>query len=534
MPPYQTPTSGDAVSGKTEPSVDALAAVADRQAAFRRARSSADQKGIGQFFTPPPIARFMAGLPGRLPASRIRILDPGAGAGILTAAIVDRITRLRSARHVELVVYETDEDVLPLLRETLDDCQARLSDAGHSSEVELRADDFILSIAPLIDRHSLFDSDPVADVDLVMMNPPYLKIGRASEYAKAMQSVVHGQPNLYALFMSLGAACLRPGGHFISITPRSFANGPYFRSFRRWFLANTSIDRLHLFESRRHAFADSGVLQENVIVQARRASQEPEITISHGTGAKILAAADTLSLPADFVIDDSAGNCIIRIPVTAHEKRVIEIVESWPDRFDSIGLRVSTGPVVTFRATEYVRRGFEANGNIPLLSVQNVRPYETVWPAATERKTLSFIVEPKSERLLVRSSNYALIRRFSAKEETSRLTASPIYADTFGDPWMALENHINYVYHADRQLTRAETDGIVAVLNSRLLDTYFRTISGNTQVNAAEIRAMPFPSLDRLAAIGRQVNGLTDRIQIDRIVMDELEIDERIKTAVVS
>src|SRR5690606_15860067 len=112
-------------------------------------------------------------------------------------------------------------------------------------------------------------------------------------------------------------------------------------------------------------------------------------------------------------------------------------------------------------------------------------------------------------------SNYALIRRFSAKEEARRLTASAVYADSFDARGLALENHLNYIYHADRSLTQHETDGIVALLNSSLLDTYFRTISGNTQVNASELRAMPFPTLKELEQVGRSVAGMTDHDAIE-------------------
>ena len=40
------------------------------------------------------------------------------------------------------------------------------------------------------------------------------------------------------------------------------------------------------------------------------------------------------------------------------------------------------------------------------------------------------------------------------------------------------------------ELTKAQAFGIAGFLNSALVDGYFRSISGNTQVNAAEIRLL--------------------------------------------
>src|SRR5437016_4449685 len=57
-----------------------------------------DRKEKGHFGTPAEIAEFMAGMFPRLPAETIRILDPGAGVGTLSAALCTRIALLKHAR----------------------------------------------------------------------------------------------------------------------------------------------------------------------------------------------------------------------------------------------------------------------------------------------------------------------------------------------------------------------------------------------------------------------------------------------------
>ena len=123
-----------------------------------------------------------------------------------------------------------------------------------------------------------------------------------------------------------------------------------------------------------------------------------------------------------------------------------------------------------------------------------------------------------------------LLRRFSAKEERRRLTASWFLHAEETRHYLALENHLNYVYHADRELTVDEVFGLTALFNSALLDRYFRIISGNTQVNATEIRSIRFPQLGQVAVIGERLKGLGDYqpAKVERIVLEALGINGRL------
>ncbi|MDQ9766372.1 SAM-dependent methyltransferase, partial [Acinetobacter baumannii] len=72
------------------------------------------RKAYGQFFTPELTARFMASL-FHIDTSltEIRILDTGAGTGVLSAAIVERIIQIGYNGHIHLVCYENDKNVIP-------------------------------------------------------------------------------------------------------------------------------------------------------------------------------------------------------------------------------------------------------------------------------------------------------------------------------------------------------------------------------------------------------------------------------------
>ena len=209
----------------------------------------------------------------------------------------------------------------------------------------------------------------------------------------------------------------------------------------------------------------------------------------------------------------------------------MQFVESFPLRFAETGLRISTGPVVLFRATEYLLADATDKTAVPLLHPHNVKPFATRWPLAKNGKHKAFRCCEDSLRLLVPTKNYVLIKRFSSKEEKRRLTAACLLKADFPFPYLGIENHVNYVYHAERDLSEDEVYGIAALFNSALIDRYFRTISGNTQVNATEIRAMNFPELKLLSRIGKQVRHNAQ--EAEAIILKELGVTIRLRNCLV-
>ncbi len=503
------------------------------QKQFETTTSLEERKLKGQFFTPPEISRFMAGLFSLPITKTFRLLDPGAGIGSLSAAFCERVSQFRSSRRLEIELFESDEALLPLLRQSMEHSKQHLAASGHSLSYSIHeGKDFIIdAAAEVFGEPSLFSQKGGrGEFDGVIMNPPYFKLNKESEYARIMKDVVHGQPNIYAFFLAAAAQLLRPGGELVAITPRSFCNGLYFRDFRRCFFDRMSLDHIHLFESRTGNFRD--VLQESLITVSHRGEQKPNVIVSTSYGPEITRPV-TRDLPSHMILDKSSVDRVIRIPASAEDSQIMAIVESWPHRFEDLGLRVSTGPVVSFRATQFLLDEANGKSTAPLLSICNVRPFKTVWPNPNKKHPAALQVCAASMRLLLPTRNYVLLRRFSAKEEPRRLTASCFLKADQKRPYIALENHLNYVYHAERDLTEDETYGLAALFNSALLDRYFRTISGNTQVNATELRTMNFPDLKTLASIGKRIRPIMEgasSTDIERIVLRELGVDGAVES----
>jgi adenine-specific DNA-methyltransferase len=180
--------------------------------------------------------------------------------------------------------------------------------------------------------------------------------------------------------------------------------------------------------------------------------------------------------------------------------------------------------VVPFRAEEHLIH--EPNGVpvVPLLWMQHITSHQITWPLNHGfHKPQHILNIPRTKTLLVQNTNYVLLRRFSAKEEQRRLVAAPYLAEQFDYALIGLENHLNFIYRRDGEMSKAEVVGLSALLNSGLIDRYVRISNGNTQVNATELRALPLPPLQVITAIGQAVMKDGKAVDLDAIVVQTLQ-----------
>ena len=524
--------SADGLHASTIPDVqdgERPTAYADRVGEWYVSRRSSQQrKDHGLFLTPVAAADFMARQIAAKPVT-VRVLDPAAGSGTLCCAVVEAIMAQRTKpKGVRLVAYEIDAGLIAPLRAVLvylaDWCRAR----HHVSlDVEIAATDFVMANANALRPRGLFAEAAAAETfDVVISNPPYFKIAKDDPRAEAAADVVHGQPNIFALFMAVGAALLHDGGGFVFITPRSFASDPYFRRFRTVFFDMVRPTGIHVFGSRRDAFRRDAVLQENVIVSGVRENawhgRHPtaSIGITSSGGVDDIDAGGNRRVPVDTVLRLGTEDRILRLPICDEDEQALATVDSWPGSLAALGMDISTGPVVPFRATDLVvEAGDIPKRHVPLLWMNHVQAMQATWPLGRHKP--EYIARAGAEALLVPSKNYVLIRRFSAKEQPRRLTAAPYIAADFAVPEIGFENHLNYIHRPGGTLSEDEAWGLAALYNSSLLDTWFRAVNGNTQVSATELRAMRLPLRDTIVALGRKTKRLAEPMAgLDTLVMD--------------
>ncbi len=473
------------------------------------------QKRGAHYMTPAAVARFMAESVSYT-EPRLRVLDPGSGAGILSAAVCEAAYAGRTVESLHVDAYETDPLLAELTRLSL--CFSR--DWLEQREVALtfRVDhgDFVLAHATVLKTAShrglegSHDGRPA--YDLVISNPPYYKIGKDDPRAVAAASIVHGQPNIYALFMATSAELLSESGRLVYIVPRSFTSGPYFKRFREVLFQRVTPTAIHLFESRKDVFANQTVLQENLILAARRredgeGQSNGQVLVSQSKAADDLAHRGQMLTELDSVLDRRSVNRELSIPVCKEDMELVRTVHAWPESLGSLRLNVSTGPVVPFRATQFLVDHDTEPCGVPLLWMNHVKPMRLEWPLKGGHKPQWIKSSPVSRKLLVRDDTYVLVRRFSAKEERRRLVAAPLIRGCLSADVVGLENHLNYIRGEPGRLDEKLAYGLAALFNSALLDRYFRVSNGNTQVSSTELRAMPLPAEQDIRIIGDAVQA---------------------------
>lgn len=446
---------------------------------------SAQRSKLGQFMTPTSVATTMAKMFEDLPED-IRLLDAGAGMGALTAAFVEEaLSRLQAPRSIAVTAYEVDADMAALLSETLAGCQEACEAAGVSFSATVIQDDYILrSTEPLLASARQFNA--------AILNPPYAKINSASRWRAALSSVGIETVNLYSAFVALALDQLEDGGQLIAITPRSFCNGTYYEPFRRKLLSESALLGILVYESRRTAFRDDDVLQENIIFHVIKGVAQPdEVRMSTDIG-------QAASVPFTRVVRPGDRHSFIRLGMTDDDASLAERVQALPCKLTDLGIKASTGRVVDFRAREHLRPDPE-EGTAPLIYPTHLDGGGVNWPKPGNKKPNAIAANAETEFLLVPGGVYVLTKRFTAKEERRRVVAS-VYRS---EGPVGFENHLNYFHAGGVGLSEEIAVGLAAFLNSTAVDLYFRQFSGHTQVNATDLRNLHYPSAEQLAALGR-------------------------------
>lgn len=469
--------------------------------------SNSSKKEKGQFFTPIEIARFMSEQIS-IEKEDISILDPGCGTCVLSCALIEKLVQQHTVRRIRLVVYETDSGVVTYTKQALAYLAETLKNQNIVFDYIIYEDDFILKNYQALDLSCSSHRKDADKFDFIISNPPYFKLPKDDERVKAAQQIVDGQPNIYSLFMAVSAGLLNDGGELIFIVPRSFASGRYFRLFRAYFLGAIEISFIHLFNTRKDTFAKDDVLQETVIVKGLRRDEmtfNHGICISYSEGITDLDVSRQKVYPYADIVDTTSKDKIIHLPVNEREEAIIRLFKSWSGSLNKYNIQISTGPVVAFRMEDSLCDKTVAPDVAPLFWLHNVVKMLVDHPVEYKGKKQYTKISAQTQRVLIPNRNYVFLRRFSTKDDKSRLIAAPYLCNTTHARYIGVENKLNYIYRPKGHLDRTEVIGISALLDSDLFDDYFRTFNGNVNVSATELRSMPLPDLEIIKAIGKEL-----------------------------
>lgn len=491
----------------------------------RRAVAGLDKNrrgALGQFFTPLVVAQTMAEMVD-VKRDCIRLLDAGAGAGILTAGFVASVCgREDKPKEIDVTAVELDTGLIPHLQTTLGKCRTECAGNGIRFTCRIYNEDFVKFAVDCLSGNLFADANDFK-FDLAILNPPYGKINAESDASRLLRRYGIVSPNVYASFLALSAEMLASGGEIVAITPRSFCNGTYFKPFRRYFLERMSFLKFHVFDSRKDIF-DEDILQENIIFHAvkdKTKSKNGEVVIT--TGRNGIENSGSVSLKSEELIRPDDDDLFIHIGGQESEQNGSGRFGQFGSTLENLGLQVSTGRVVDFRAKEFLQNNSGACGAgadaAPLIYPHNLRKGIVEYPVGHKKKFDSIRIAPETESLLVATGTYVLAKRFSAKEERKRITASLFESESAPGDKIGFENHLNY-FHANGQGIDCNlARGLTLYLNSTMLDAYFRQFSGHTQVNATDLRYLKYPTRQQLETISEHFTDAIDsQDKIDSLI----------------
>ena len=485
----------------------------------------------GQFFTPAPVAQLLASML-VCNTPNVSLLDAGAGVGSLFAAVVTLLCRREKLpKSIHIVAYETEPLLADYAENTLQFCRRYCQESGVELSGQIKRIDFLQEAVSLLETDLMQTSPCIVSnqnrFTCVIQNPPYHKITSNSEARSLLRRLGLETTNLYAGFLFAAMCLMAENGELVAITPRSFCNGLYFRPFRERFLRELAIQRLHLFDTRREAFKDDSVLQETLIISAVKQMTTPEyVTVSSG----LTADEDFLwrkSLYSEVVHPDDPEQFIRIIPDEAASK-ISRNMAHFNTPLADLGLNVSTGRVVDFRATLFLKWEY-GKETAPLIWPFNLNSASNStqkgyvhWPVLNDTKPCALAVCSETEALLIPNGNYVLVKRFSVKEEFKRITAAIYEGERINEAsqhGVGIENHLNYFHANGEGLELTLARGLAVFLNATMTDEYFRIYSGHTQVNATDLRNLRYPTRDQLLMLGNAVNdNFPNQDQIDDLL----------------
>ena len=266
------------------------------------------RKSRGAFFTPAPIAEFLAqwAIGGRANA---KVLDPTCGDGVFLLAAADELSRLGSVEgRLHQQVYGVD--VHP---PSLEDAMGLLE--GDGFDARLITNDFFAIEPP----GSLFSSLPAFDA--VIGNPPFVRYQnhtgatrKASALAALRQGVrLSGLASSWAALLVHAGGFLAPDGRLAMVLPAELLTVGYAEPVRQWLRQRFAAVKLVIFE--RLQFNDAS---ENVV-----------LLLAQGTGG-----CDAFSL---YYVDDAED--LGRIRAFDEFAVTLSADGKWTDLLLSIGQR---------------------------------------------------------------------------------------------------------------------------------------------------------------------------------------------------
>ncbi|MDR2169107.1 MAG: Eco57I restriction-modification methylase domain-containing protein [Planctomycetaceae bacterium] len=356
--------------------------------------------------------------------------------------------------------------------------------------------------------------------DIVIGNPPYNvldnKIPQKTEYEKIYANLKSGRMNIYQCFFGKGTELLNDNGTLAFIHPKTLLGDAYFAATRKFLLKEYPAFTIVNIANRKNTF--SSVIQSVVISQWNKDAKTTNCRIGEVVQKDDLHNISYLIKPKSELITKHGTLLASRHIETYKIDKKINNVKCMP-------LNFVTGNAEWNKIKKHLSAKPSTNAK-QFIYGENIQRYNLTPP--NKRAKTAFINGAANVKTLQKLA--ILTQRTTATEQPYRIIATLIDPNDFDYP-VVVENHTNvFVCENSTNVFVCENKDtalyILGILNSRLMDFYFRQHNSNTHVSSRELNRLPIINIPPkeqqplIKLVKRRLTGINIDDQIDKLVYD--------------
>jgi adenine-specific DNA-methyltransferase len=507
------------------------------------------RKQLGQYSTPVNIVKYILKSVNYISSRKIsskKLIDPSCGSGAFlveaTRVYLNALQKMRVpiSEWYPMVVsaiagIDIDPDACLFARLNLSMLLAPAileyvskNKTGKLRTLPVYCADTLESLASeKISEDFLYDSPNIRlkqQFDFVVGNPPYFKISGLNENLKNVFSAsIYGHPNAYGLFIHAGIDMLKTKGKLGFIVPRSMLSGLYFKNLRNFIERKTSLNEITYISDRKKVFQN--VLHGTMILSLQRnkankkdvyISRVQSLNQSNINGNKIVVDRNS-------IIQRLNGTTVWFVGDSEETYRIIDrIVKQHPLlTSNTVNCQAKTGQIVWNRVKPLLKETASSD-TLPLIWATDIGKFGFSFNRMGITRPPFLQVTSKTSGLSIKGS-CLLVQRVTADEQTSRIVAGiPEKFCKEEKNGYFVENHLNIIQPVIKEYDM-DLYFILAVLNSEIVEFFFRTMNGNTQVSATELNLLPIPKGRHekdIAILAKRIQSASGDISKKRLSQD--------------
>ena len=365
--------------------------------------------------------------------------------------------------------------------------------------------------------------------DFVVGNPPYHKIpGLSQDLKLAFKESLYGHPNAYGIFIHAGIEMLNNNGSLGYIIPRSILSGLYFKNLRSFIEKRTRIKEIVHISNRKKIF--DNVLQGTMILALSKKSNKKRVRISFTKSLDDFRATikDPLKISQVKIARNLNGTSVWFLSDSKRTYDIIDkILADHPILSDAtINCPAKTGQIVWNRVKNLLCEN-STEGAFPLIWATDVSRFNFSFHASGDKRPAYLKITPKTNHLIVRGK-CILIQRVTADEQPCRIVACLPEKFCEANPkGFFVENHLNFI-QLGKESKITDLYYLLGILNSDVIEFFFRIMSGNTQVSATELNLLPIPIRKHNAEVASLARSLQKRVETPKFVKHLQELNHLI------